>query len=323
MPDSDINTSNQTPASAEADIFFAPPQPGKQNKPNAFEECLKALCYFAAFWGSQNIVATVLSIYWGMKKALEGHAMGKVYSADELTVYLEDMIIQNNNLLVILYSIFLILFLLLFFLCRKKNILHETRLEKIPLRSIPALVIFAVGLSMLVDAGLNLLPQQVLADYIQSSNRLLKISPFFIAFISNVIFSPLMEETTFRGLMMTRLNRVFPAWAGILITSVIFGAMHLQIVWIIYAALLGAVFGYVAEHMKSTTAALILHLIINLIGTCLSYSGINVERLLQFTIHTSDPSLRYGVLAVICALGAVISVAGFFMVRAQKPLLQS
>jgi CAAX protease family protein len=51
---------------------------------------------------------------------------------------------------------------------------------------------------------------------------------YFLAFITLVVIAPLAEETLFRGYLYGKLRKFRSVWASTLITSILFGIVHLQ-----------------------------------------------------------------------------------------------
>lgn len=51
---------------------------------------------------------------------------------------------------------------------------------------------------------------------------------YALAFLSLVVVAPVAEEVLFRGYLLGRLRRHAPTWVAIILTSLIFGAVHLQ-----------------------------------------------------------------------------------------------
>lgn len=51
---------------------------------------------------------------------------------------------------------------------------------------------------------------------------------YFLAFITLVVIAPVAEEILFRGYLFGKLRKSIPLWAAILLTSVLFGAVHGQ-----------------------------------------------------------------------------------------------
>lgn len=52
---------------------------------------------------------------------------------------------------------------------------------------------------------------------------------YLLAFITLVVVAPLAEETLFRGYLFGKLRTRVPVWAAVLVTSLVFGGLHLGI----------------------------------------------------------------------------------------------
>ncbi len=82
--------------------------------------------------------------------------------------------------------------------------------------------------------------------------------------LSVAIFAPLVEELIFRGLVLSRLRKAMPAWLAVLLQGLVFGFVHGQLVWIVYATLFGLLLGYVRLRADSLKASILLHMGFNL-----------------------------------------------------------
>ena len=60
----------------------------------------------------------------------------------------------------------------------------------------------------------------------------------FGTFMIAVIAAPVVEEILFRGIVLRSIRKFSPVWASILISSVLFGVYHLNIVQAAYATLM-------------------------------------------------------------------------------------
>lgn len=52
---------------------------------------------------------------------------------------------------------------------------------------------------------------------------------YILAFVTLVVLAPIAEETLFRGYLFGKLKKKVPVWLTILVTSLVFGALHLGI----------------------------------------------------------------------------------------------
>lgn len=82
------------------------------------------------------------------------------------------------------------------------------------------------------------------------------------------ILAPFMEEFFFRGLIFTKLEKYGTGFA-ILISGLLFGIAHTQIVTIIFATIAGIALGYIYAKTRNLMVTVIIHVIYNF-STCLS-----------------------------------------------------
>lgn len=91
-----------------------------------------------------------------------------------------------------------------------------------------------------------------------------------IAYIAAIyIIAPITEELVFRGLIMTDLRKVMKAFPAVLISAILFGAIHLMtgsIITAIHAMFGGLIFGLAYEKTGSLFTAIAAHLAGNLGG---------------------------------------------------------
>lgn len=86
------------------------------------------------------------------------------------------------------------------------------------------------------------------------------------AFLIAVISAPIIEELLFRGIVFKAVRKISPAWAAILISSVLFGIYHMNIVQAVYAAFMGAVAGIIYEKKNNLLFPVLVHFANNLIA---------------------------------------------------------
>lgn len=78
------------------------------------------------------------------------------------------------------------------------------------------------------------------------------------------VFAPLLEEVLFRGAIQGYLmRRLESPWSAILIASLIFGIIHMNPIQILYATLLGFVFGWIYYRTGSLVPVVIGHVLNN------------------------------------------------------------
>ena len=89
-----------------------------------------------------------------------------------------------------------------------------------------------------------------------------------------LFLAPLIEEIVFRRLLMGYLDRSVPAFASVILSSLLFGAAHIAPPVIVYATFLGMGCALVTRFHNSLRAGFILHLANNLTVQLIAISAL-------------------------------------------------
>lgn len=90
-------------------------------------------------------------------------------------------------------------------------------------------------------------------------------TPLFLLIISTGIIGPILEEILFRYIFYNRLKKKHTKKTAIIINSIIFGLIHLNLINIIYAFILGIVLNLVYEKYQNIMAPILIHIAGNII----------------------------------------------------------
>lgn len=132
-------------------------------------------------------------------------------------------------------------------------------------------------LSAAVAIGLNCLLLGVdLAQYserYQEATVVLYSPPFMQQILYSGILIPIVEELLFRGFLFRVLRKwvAFP-WAMV-ISAVLFGAYHGNLVQFVYAGFCGVLLAYLCEVYASVVAPILSHMTMNLVSVILTQVG--------------------------------------------------
>lgn len=102
--------------------------------------------------------------------------------------------------------------------------------------------------------------------------------------ITGIFIAPLIEETVMRGFLFGGLRQRFGWLKAALVSSALFGALHLSLAAFIPTAALGFMFCYLYHRSNSLWPGIIMHTLINAFGLCGAYV------LSQY----ADPSVFFG-----------------------------
>ena len=106
----------------------------------------------------------------------------------------------------------------------------------------------------------------------------------FGTFMIAVIAAPVVEEILFRGIVLRSIRKFSPVWASILISSILFGVYHLNIVQAAYATLMGIAAGILYEKKRNLLFPILVHFVNNLITMLQGFAPSEVNELISIFI---------------------------------------
>lgn len=108
---------------------------------------------------------------------------------------------------------------------------------------------------------------------INANSSLLNI---FTNILSIMFFAPIFEEAFFRGTLLRNSAR-YGSWSMIISMGIMFGLWHINYTQTIYTAVLGICAGFLIIKSSSIIPALLLHFIMNTIGTVQVFIAGNID----------------------------------------------
>lgn len=128
---------------------------------------------------------------------------------------------------------------------------------------------YAVGFMMAV---VRMICPSIFVNYdkIVQAVSLEQGSPVWMIFLV-VVLGPIAEEVLFRGVIYGKLREGFTVTQAALISGVIFGMYHKNLVQGIYASLFGMLLAYLFEKTQSLWGAVITHMMFNLSSYLMPY----------------------------------------------------
>ncbi len=121
-------------------------------------------------------------------------------------------------------------------------------------------------------------------------------NPLIVTIICAGILIPIVEEILFRGLIFNRIKHQYNFLAGLLISSLLFGIYHGNIVQGIYATLLGIFLGFAYHKTKSILIPVFIHMGGNTFVSIYAKLGENEENI--------------GILVVTVAISIIFALIG-------------
>ena len=138
--------------------------------------------------------------------------------------------------------------------------------------------VLVVVVTTCIGIGLNniisMTPLVSISVGYQEANAGFYGSTLVLELLSSALFTPILEELVFRGILFTRLKGVMPRVFAVPISAILFAMMHFNIVQFIYAFLLGIVLALLMERGQSVFYAMLGHMTVNLIAVIRTETGI-------------------------------------------------
>lgn len=123
---------------------------------------------------------------------------------------------------------------------------------------------FCLNLSLAALMALLPFPDSLVHGYSSGSESLLYTDNLAFSIIYIWLFAPLCEELMFRGFLLHKLKKAFPAKVVIWVVSAAFALPHVNIMWIIVAFGCSLIFTAIREKHGNLLYSMILHSCYNL-----------------------------------------------------------
>ncbi len=96
-------------------------------------------------------------------------------------------------------------------------------------------------------------------------------------FLALVIMAPIAEELIYRAMTISHLEKALSRPWALALSSLLFGLVHGNLLWMLYALLMGLLFGFLFLRTRSIFPTLVMHAVFNLVGFL--YSLIDSSRM--------------------------------------------
>lgn len=227
----------------------------------------KSLLYLLFFIMAQFLTGVVYTAAVAVRTAL-AHREMDIAEAAQLAA---ERLLAGAPAVALLANVFVVAVLLLWFRLRHKPLGEAAGLRRCSGWTAAFCAFAAIGLFVVVQLALMLLPAAWLTDY--NDHMELLLSTGLIPALSIAVAGPLAEELMFRGVIQTRLERAMPVWAAVVLQAVLFGVTHGTPVQMAYAFLMGLVFGLLRSRTGSILPGLAAHAAFNAMNDPLGLFG--------------------------------------------------
>ncbi len=136
--------------------------------------------------------------------------------------------------------------------------------------------------------------------------------PMWLMILSMGVFGPFMEEIVFRGILLQSYQRSGRIIGSIILSSVLFGAFHMNFNQFAYGAVMGVMFALLVEATGSVAASFIAHAAFNTAETILMYTSFDAiteaTDLLEEYDLQNEILMSIGVYFILAIIGTAIAM---------------
>ena len=221
------------------------------------------------------LIPIFVYLLWGMLFELLWALLLAVFaSAFPETAFLR--FLQENEGLFLMLAISLPSFFVLYRMYRRDCFWFQADTgERKPVPCPGCLLLTALGAASGFNILLQLSPLIRMFPSIVEVNAELAGSSLLLSLCYTVLAAPVVEELLFRGLLYRRLREGLPFLPAAVVSALLFGAMHANMVQFIYASVVGLLLAWIYERYGNLKAAVLFHAIGNLTG---NLSGLFTSR---------------------------------------------
>lgn len=219
----------------------------------ALKICGAVATAFLVFLGAQVLFELLLIVLYIAFYS----AVGIAPSAEAILAFA----LENAMLLSFIAGFATLSVYLTFPVVLKKSPLDFYNIKPVKLPSALILLVFGITASTVVGIVWEILPfpewaweiyNETVADMLAGED--------LMTYLAVVLMAPLVEELLCRSICIGGLSRLIPKWAALLVSSLIFGVMHGNLIQGSYAFVCGILLGVIYLRYGSVTASILFHI---------------------------------------------------------------
>lgn len=202
---------------------------------------------------------------------------------------------------------------LIYLALTKRNVKEIIFANHVKFEKLIPLIFMGLAFSMLANTVSDLMNMNLgmfgLKNTVNFSNNVASVPEVLLYAVSTAVVPAFAEEFAFRGILMGSLRKYGDVFA-VIASSVMFGAMHGNVVQIPFAFMLGLMFGFVDCKTNSVFPSIGIHFLNNFYAVITDILQNNTD---------IDKSAVAGINYFICVLFCVLGVLSFlYVVKTQK-----
>ena len=167
-------------------------------------------------------------------------------------------------------------------------------------------ILLATGtacIGMAINNCIAMTPLVELSIGFKQANESFFSGAILIRILASCVIVPIAEEVLFRGVVFSRVVKMTDLRWGIFFSAVLFGIVHVNLVQILYATLLGVVLAAIVVMTKRVSYAVLAHGITNLAAIIRAETGF-----LEFSYHFNFAGIAFTCLLLLTGAGVLAFV---------------
>lgn len=278
---------------------------------------LKALLFVLLFIAIQSAVVIIAEIPMTMELMAEG-----ISDPNELNDLIYERISKYGNYLSALSGALTVLIVFIIFVCKRQNPFKELSFTKTRISTVLVCIAAGFALNFSCNVLFMFMPQSWLENYTQASENL-DTGSLFSYVLGGVIIAPIVEEIIFRGILTKRFGKCMPSIFAAVLSAVVFGACHGDLVWMIYAGSLGIILGVIFSRFESIIPCIFLHLSFNSVSAIMRVvyeipAIKNMSAAQEMVFNGAYTLFSFAMVAVSVALVTVLMTSKCFLVKNEQ-----
>lgn len=184
---------------------------------------------------------------------------------------LMDVVLQNMALNVVVSEMTIWIPTVLFLLLTRTNPVSFCKLKKVHISTILMTVLFTLLLEPLTTV-VNAISMLVVDNRVAAMSGQITSVPLWGMLLGIAVYGPFAEELAFRGVIYQGYRQQENKWKALLLSSLLFGLMHMNLNQACYAFVMGVALALLVEASGSMWPAFVFHFCVNGLSTVLMFA---------------------------------------------------
>lgn len=169
-------------------------------------------------------------------------------------------------------------------ICTIKSAEIDLKMKYEPVLQLLIVAVMAYSASALFNILLGMIPwNELFANPVAPEESTFFGIPWWARILCYEIVAPISEELVFRQVIYKRLRGISPVWVAVMISALLFGLYHGNLVQGIYAFIMGCLLALVYEWTGSFVAPVLFHMIANHLSD-ITYEFESINKLVYSSI---------------------------------------